>query len=440
MNGEPTFGTTAVIDLGAGWQDHQTGPARPGLRAAVLRPLAAVAAVILMLALGGGAPARRLDELAAISLSPQGDFQIIGDMLLVRDVDRLAGYSLDDGMQRWKIKLPGTAGSGLAPAGNVPGVMVTEMQEAATNRRTTYAVDVGTGSILWQDGLPMMTLADVAVAIWSTDTDKTSMQITVRDVRTGRQRWSVQNVLPAIDYPALIRSEAELPIWTLQSTGELTARDLRDGRVLRRHRIDLGRAVPADLSVSGDELILETALDGKNTTARYSTADLAPIPLTAPYVGRTDCGAYWCTQSQSAEQTNPSPVDIVDKATGVVRRRFVGGSFVVPTPLGLLVAGPELDGSGPPAVALLDAATARPLFDVTGWRVYLTFAASGAVLVRGTGRGPGQVAWLTPGGLDLAQLPVPVERCVFAARAVACPRPTGTLTVWRLARGHGDAA
>lgn len=432
MNGEPT-GATAVIDLGAGWQDHQPGPDRPGLPAA-LRPLTALIAVALVLALGGAATGRRLDELAAITLSPQGDFQIIGDVLVVRDAGRLAGYSLDDGTQRWNIALPGTAGTGMTPAGTVPGLMVTEMQDTATNRRTTYAVDVVAGAIRWQDGLPMTPLADVAVAIWSTGEDRASMQVTVRDLRTGGPRWSAQNVLPAIDYTAAFRDQGQVQIWTLQTTGELTSHDLRDGRVLHRHRVDLGGAVPVDLNIIGDELVLETVAGDAKTTARYSTADLTPIPLTAPFVRRTDCGAFWCVSSQSPElDPADNPVEVVDKATGVVRQRFAGGSFVVATPLGLLVAGPEPSATGgAPATALLDASTARPLLDVTGWDVYLAYAASATVLVRGAGPGPGQVAWLTPDGLDLAQLPVPLERCAFSARAVACPRPLGMLTIWRL--------
>ncbi|WP_186315500.1 PQQ-binding-like beta-propeller repeat protein [Catellatospora sichuanensis] len=430
MNGQPTSGASAVIDLGAGWQQQQPGSDRPRPRA-VQRPLTAAVAVALVLALGGAAPARRLDELAAITLSLQGDFQIVDEVLLVRDADRLAGYSLDDGTQRWNIALPGMAGSGMAPAGTVPGLMVTEMQDKLTGHRTTYAVDVATGAIRWQDDdLSLTPLADVAVAITPTGEDLAFAQITVRDLRTGRPRWSAQNVLPAVNHLALLAGPGPMPIWTLQTTGELSERDLRDGRLLRSHRLDLGEAVPVDLSIVGDELILETVLGDTKTVARYSTADLAPVPLTAPFVRRADCGAYWCTSSLSAELgPTADPVEIVDKATGVVRRRFAGGSLVVPTPVGLLVVGPEPRGRGLPATALLDAATAEPLADLTGWNVYLDYPGTVTVLTRGTG--PGQVAWLRPGGLDMAQLPVPVDRCVFAPRAVACPHPAGVLTVWR---------
>ncbi|WP_196279293.1 PQQ-like beta-propeller repeat protein [Catellatospora vulcania] len=433
MNGEPTTGTTAVIDLGVGWREHHPPPDRPNIRALV-RPLAAVAALVLLLALGGAAPARRLEELATITITGQGDYQIVNETLLVRDADRLSGYSLIDGTQRWNIALPGTADSPMTAGSTVPGLMLTAMTDKITGRVTTYAVDADTGVIRWQGDRAMYPLADVAVGIWSPDdTDRFSTQVSVRDVRTGQPRWSAQQVLAAIDYQALARDQDQVRIWTLQSTGELIERDLRDGRVLRSHRLDLGTAVPVDLSIIGDEFVLETALGGVKTTARYATADLAPIPLTAPYVRRVDCGGYWCVSSQPADSgPAENPVELVDKATGVVRRRLPGGSVVIPTSLGLLVADADPLPAGYPAKALLDAATARPLLDLRGWDLYTDSAASATVLVRGAGHNPVQVAWFTPGGLDLSQLPVRAEGCAFSARATVCPREPGTLGVWRL--------
>lgn len=432
MNQQTASGTTAVIDLGAGWRE-QPSESDPAGGRALLRPVAAAVAAVLVFALGGAVPARRLQELATIAFTEQGDFQIVDDLLLVRDADRLAGYRLADGARAWDMPLPGMAGSALTPTTAVPGMILTEMQDTATGRRTTYAIDVVAGAIRWQDELPVTPLGEVAVTIWSPDQDRTSLQVTVRDLRTGQPRWNTREVLPAIDYPAAIRGRGLIPIWTLDHDGELTERDLRDGTVLRRHRLDLGEAVPTDLNVLGEELTLETVLDSVKSMARYTTADLAPVALTAPYVFRADCGVYWCTSSMpTTDEPAANPVAIVDKATGEVRRSFAGGSLVVPTPLGLLVAGPEPSGNGLPVQALLDPATARPLADLTGWDMHMGSTASVMVLIRG--KGPQQVAWLTPGGLELTQLPsaLSVSRCAFAPRIVVCPRDADGLTLWRV--------
>ncbi|WP_203694931.1 outer membrane protein assembly factor BamB family protein [Catellatospora coxensis] len=430
MYQQPASSTTAVIDLGAGWRQQPSERDHPGART-LLRPVAAAVAAALVFALGGAVPARRLQEVATVALTAQGDFQVLEDLLLVRGGDRLAGYNLTDGSQRWDLPLPGTAGGPIMPVEAAPGMILTAMEDAATGRRTTYAVDVAAGVVRWQDELPMMALGDVAIAVWSPGEDRTDTRITVRDVRTGQQRWTVRGVLPALDYPAVIRGRDTMPIWTLQTGGELTERDLRDGRVLRRLRLDLGAAVPVNLSISGDELIVETVLAGVKTTARFATADLSPVALTAPYVFRTDCGAHWCTTSRPAAG---GPVDetgaIVDKETGEVRGRFAMGSIIVPTPLGLLVAGPEPRGDGLPVTALLDPATARPLADLTGWDLYSGSTVGVTVLLRG--RTHRQVAWLTPGGLELTQLPVPPARCAFAPRAIACPAAANSVTVWRV--------
>ncbi|MEU7822504.1 hypothetical protein [Catellatospora sp. NPDC049133] len=429
---QPASSTTAVIDLGAGWRQQPSERDQPGTRT-LLRPVAAAVAAVLVFVLGGAVPARLLRELAAIAFTAQGDFQIVDDLLLVRDADRLAGYRLDDGAQAWSMPLPGAAGSGMTPTAAVPGMILTEMQDRATGGRTTYAIDVVAGVIRWQDGLPVTALGEVAVAIWSTGQDRTSMQVTVRDLRTGQPRWDMREVLPAIDFSATVGGRGPIPIWTLGRAGELTERDLRDGTVLRRHRLDLGGAVPTDLNVLGDELTLETVLGGVKSTARYTTADLAPVVVTAPYVFRTDCGAHWCTSSlPTTDEASSNTVAIVDKATGEVRRSFANGSTVVPTPLGLLVAGPQPRGNGLPVLALLDAATARPLADLTGWDLHMGPATSVTVLIRG--KDNRQVGWLTPGGVELTQLPaaVPVSRCAFAPRIVVCPGDAGGLTLWRV--------
>ncbi|MFC7245802.1 hypothetical protein ACFQO7_25280 [Catellatospora aurea] len=432
MYQQPASTTTAAIDLGAGWRQQPSERDNPGTRR-MLRPVAAAVAAVLVLALGGAVPARLLRELAAIAFTAQGDFQIVDDLLLVRDADRLAGYRLDDGAQAWSMPLPGAAGSGMTSTAAVPGVILTEMQDRATGARTTYAIDVVAGVIRWQDGLPVTALGEVAVAIWSTGQDRTSMQVTVRDLRTGQPRWDMREVLPAIDFSATVAGPGPIPIWTLGRDGELTERDLRDGTVLRRQRLDLHGAVPTDLNVLGDELTLETALGGVKTTARYTTADLAPVALTAPYVFRADCGAHWCTSTlPTTDEADTTTVAIVDKATGEERRSFPNGSSVVPTPLGLLVAGPQPRGNGLPVLALLDAATARPLADLTDWDLHMGSATSVTVLIRG--RNPRQVGWLTPGGVELTQLPVAVlvSRCGFAPRIVVCPGDAGGLTLWRV--------
>ncbi|GAA2395620.1 hypothetical protein Cme02nite_55950 [Catellatospora methionotrophica] len=434
MDGYSTTGTVAVIDLGVGWREPHPATERPSTRR-LLRPLAGAVAVAMMFALGGAARGRQLEELATIAFSPAGDFQIQNDMLLVRDADRLAAYSLADGTRRWDIALPGTRGTSMNSTPTVPGLMVTEMEDRETGRRSTYAVDVDTGAVLWQAEEMLSPYGEVAVAMWSTDQDRGSTQVVVRDVRTGQPRWSAQQVLPAIDYSTMLPDREPMRVWTLQATGELAERDLRDGRVLRRQRLDLAGAVPVDLVAFDGRLIVETRRGEQNTTALYSTADLSPILSTAPLVQRSDCGAFWCATSQPVDlQPTTSPMEIVDKATGLVRQRFPAGSFGMPTPAGLIVGSPEPGPTGLPAIALLDPATASPLFDVTGWDVYLVSTASTTVLARNIGTGPGQVAWLTPDGLDMAQLPVPADRCKFSPRVAACRSGPDTLTMWRRTR------
>lgn len=430
MYQQPASSTTAVIDLGAGWRQQPSERDHPGART-LLRPVAAAVAAVLVFALGGAVPGRRLQEVAVIALTPQGDFQVVGDLLLVRGADRLAGYGLTDGARRWDLPLPGISGGAMTPAMEAPGMVLTTMQDTATGRQTTYAVDTVAGVVRWQDELPMMALGDVAVAIWSPGEDRTDMRVTVRDVYTGQQRWSTQGVLPAIGFRGPGRSQDAMSVWTLQPGGELIERDLADGRVLRRHRPELGAAEPVDLNVLGDEVVVESVLDGVKKTARFATADLAPVALTAPFMIRTDCGAHWCTTTHPAtEQTADDMLEIVDKATGEVRGRYATGSLVIPTPLGLLVAGPEPNGDGLEVVALLDPVTARPRADLTAWDFYQGSTVAVTVLLRG--RGPRQVAWLAPDGLELTQLPVPPDRCVFAPRTIVCPAAADSVTLWRV--------
>ncbi|BCJ72999.1 hypothetical protein CS0771_25430 [Catellatospora sp. IY07-71] len=415
-----------VIELGTGWREPLPEPEprrqRP-VRLAVLGLAAALSA-----ALGGAAPDTVPRELGRIALTTTTDsFQILGGQLVVQDGGRLSGHGLTGGAPIWSVPVPPAAGGAnlLSPA---PGTVLVSLQDATTGRPYTALVDTARGEPAWQaEALPVAAgwTGDVVVL---QDGDGAGGFV-VREVRTGRVRWSGQGLF-TLD-PDRATAGGPLSLWTLSGGRTLTEHDVRDGRVLRSRAVDLAGADPRHMLALGGELLIEYGVDEKARELRLDLGSLAPVAPGRLMARRLDCGAHWCVVSQDPTRADGLPMDVVDKATGAVRHRVEADAVVEIGRWGLLTGGTGPGPRGLPLSTLIETATGRVLADLSGWELLLDQPRPVEVLVRGRSAGPVQFARLTPTGLEVvAELPGRVGRCAFAQRVLACSVGDG-LTLWR---------
>lgn len=434
----------AVIELGAGWREPAAGDAPA--RWAGLRPAGLALAGLLALVLGGDAPVPvRLTQVGQVTLQTRildTGLAVVEDVVLVPDEGRLAAYELRDGSLRWQVPQPTDPYQLYVRSVAAPGMVVVET--AAAGRVSTWALDLADGSLRWQlpDG-GVEVVGEVAVEYprvspdvkpapagdaTPAGADVPVAEYVVRDLRTGRQLWTLRGE------PVAAVDRATATGWTVSATGTATVRDLRDGRVLRSATLPLPEGLPFSAQVSGGLLTVRTVTaDGTNHEARFETATFAPVDEAAPGYDRRDCGPRWCALSGADGVPYAIPV-LIDKETGAEVARLPADSSVVPTRAGLLVSvyGRDTFTDGSRLAMLVDPVTGAPLRELDGWR-HRGPEEVPAFLTRQVAGGRLQLARLGPGEVRLvAELPFPVHECAFAPQTVVCLHDGNKLTFWRL--------
>ncbi|GAB4057410.1 outer membrane protein assembly factor BamB family protein [Catellatospora paridis] len=427
-----------IIELGEDWTDPDpdTGPRRP---ARYLRPVALAVALLFTGALGAATPVTpMLTQLAVPALGDAGDMRIdnvelVNDLLLVRGDGALSAYDLDDGSLRWR--LPHAAGRqrNLVAVPQVPDVVVVadDLEDGGVY---VAAVDPHTGAVRWSTRNDVWVVGAYALEspVSTVSRDEASptppdpMQLTVRDLRTGRERWVLRGT------PFAAADESRLEAWTVSPQGEFTVSDLSDGRVLRTGAVAFPPGVPQFATVYGGMLVLSARLPGGEfLETRYDTRTMRVVAATSSPL-RFGCGDYLCEVGDDGGVR--TPLAVLDRDTLQVRYRFEPGVHLIPSAQGAITV--RADGSaqlGVPADRLIDLADGRTLLDLTGWAVQLAFDESRqALLTRSTPEGV-QLARIEDGQVRLLGTLPPVQRCFHTRQRIACVYDGNRLGVWSIA-------
>lgn len=458
---------TDVIELGEDRSvvDAGTGRGRP---ARVLRPLAAAVALLLTGALGAAAPVTpMLTQIAEVALGDAdgalvGTVDPVGDLLLVRTSEALSAYEMDNGSLRWRLAPSSGRGRNLQSAPQVPDVLVIS-EDFEDGSTSSVAVDVHTGAVRWSTKQYVWVVGEYALESPpytmtvepegepSADGPVASqpMEMVVRDLSTGRERWVLRGA------PFAAADEAALEAWSVSERGEFTVRDLRDGRVLRTGAAEFPPGRPQFATVYGGMLVLSSVLPtGQYLETRYDTRTLRKLEVTASPL-RFACGDYLCEVGDDGGLR--TPLAVLDRDTLAVRYRLEPNLHLLPSAQGAITV--RTDGSdliGAPADRLIDLADGATLLDLAGWRAQLSFdgsrdvlllrpAASGIQLTaledgtvrkQGTRPEPGGflVARLEDGQVRLlGTLPVRLQRCFHTWQRIACVYDGNRLGVWSIA-------
>lgn len=427
-----------IIELGEDWTDADpdTGPRE---RTRYLRPVALAAALLFTGALGAATPVTpMLTQVSVLALSDAGEVRVdivelVHDLLLVRGDEALSAYDLDNGSQRWRLPHASGRLRSLVAVPQVPDVvMVTEdFEDGGTH---AAAVDLRTGAVRWSTRNDVWVvgpyaLESPALAVPRDEAPQAMtapMELTVRDLGTGRVRWVLRGT------PFAAADESRLEAWSVSSRGEFTVSDLSDGRVLRTGTVAFPPGTPQFATVYGGMLVLSASLPGGEILeSRYDTRTMRVNAATSSPL-RFGCGDYLCEVGDDGGVR--TPLAVLDRDTLQVRYRLAPNVHLIPSAQGAITI--RADGPvqlGAPADRLIDLADGRTLLDLTGWGVQLASDESWqALLMRPTPDGV-QLARIEDRHVRLLGTLPPVQRCFHTRQRIACVHGGNRLGVWSIA-------
>jgi hypothetical protein len=421
----------AVIELESDWESRQESRSPASSRRRVL----AAAGLLLVLMLGGSAPARpAFSQLAALPAKVGSTFDLAGEQIftLTRGPGGMAvvtAYGLPRGTQQWSTTLP----QGIDVVRLVaPGVLLAETLNGGGADQRVAVLDPVTGRVRWQTG--EASVWDVRpesgrLLLVSPGPNKpTAMRVV--ELGSGRLLWSQ----PLSDqvYP-LVGSSGSI---VAQSPDGLTrVVDEDSGRLLAEARLPAPSVTdqamftaPTSWYQIGDQLLFMYSQHGVGVVTAYASATLTQrwrvtFQSLVNYVA--PCGPMLCLGDQRT-------LTAVDPATGAVRWHSERWLLIDSFDDRLLAKAILADD-----YAILDTATGRQLLDLGTWSLLPQNRSRGPVMLARERTGPPGV-WF--GVLDEKRLAIaPLgwltglvkERCQASAAYLACLTTDGPLRVWR---------
>lgn len=429
-----------IIDLG--YAEVPDEPDRP-LRATVghLRPIGAVALVLVCLLFVGGAAQPPPALLARLGVVDWSDGRVVDDRmpnlvagrLVMPAGDEVLAYH-PDGRLAWRSRPDFDYGSDpgffdiFELAGAVAVVRLSLRSfSSGTSRASaleTLGLDPATGRELWRLEGAARRIGDFFVSYG--------------EASDGEQRARVYRSLPdelLWSTPAariMAADPATDALMTVTGDGIFTEHALSTGAVRKTGRMQMPQVASAEgtvgLRVLRDRLIVYSLQYGMNEPTvqaqGYDRATLQPLAQ-APvdlFVGTDECGPVLCGFSYKE-------VSIVDRDTHAVLWRAATGESLVWSTSGLL--------AGDSKLRLVDPRTGRTLVDASGWEaVYHLRRSPGqqapAVVIRRLDDRT-YVGHLTPQGIRvLGSVPRLLRDCQSYQDLMVCAAPRDGAEVWRL--------
>jgi outer membrane protein assembly factor BamB len=413
-----------VIDLG----DASAAPESPGSpRPAGLRPVALVASLLAVLALGGSAAVLVTEELpGAFALSPSALFTsgFIGTRAVVRR------YSLTGKSIQWSTDLRQSVGA--VQFSEVARVLAVTSPESAQ----ASFLDSDTGAILWRrtSGVTsVFGLSGDSVLMKSASPAASRIVLQRVDARTGATLWSRE-----LDASGYLDADGSSRIITVDRKGRGAVLNPADGEELTAANLgvapDRGRYIGnGDLArfvTIGDRLYLTRRKAGAASLTAYRLTDLRRLwrSTATPFGWPTACGEYLCVSTAAGMTALDADSGKARWSSAVWRHGFDSRLFRIPGPPRVVVT----DAAHTPRRALLDPATGR-VRSMLGNSEQL-----GALVMRIDTKRIGRV-WIqtvdardelrTVGAFDGVSL----ERCTAAGSHLACAIRNGRVSVWRIA-------
>ena len=420
VHAEPMVNGVPLIDL----DRLPSAPVEPPAGAR-LRPAALVAAVILLLTLGGAAPgAPGLTPVLTLT-APVTAFRLAGAALFLGTTTEVRRYDLPAGTARWTrafssdvqdVRYDETTGVVIAVASRDP--------------RLT-ALEAGSGRVLWTaDGADSVVISTSRGGVLTETNFTGPAQLRLADARTGRLVWTREVDPSGFLGPDGLYEDGSAQVVVVGSGGDVTVLRYSDGAVLGRGDMGLGaepgtdRSILANsvvLSVVGERIYLSRRLRGKTTLTAFSVppltrlweADGGPLGLV------NDCGRVICVADTRF-------VTGVDAADGAVRWTQPAWSSAFRYDADRLFAYDNQEDTG---AALLDAATGRVLRDLGHSRNL------GGLVLRTEGRQT-FVSVPEPGTANLRTVGVMRDvawfRCAGQGGYLVCPTLAGETSLWRV--------
>jgi hypothetical protein len=427
--------TGPVIDLGELRHEPEQAPLPRPPRARG-RPLRCALALLLVLAtVAGGAPTARR-SMVALPARLGSDAMVAGDLFLVIDPispqarqRRLLAFRLPGGEPAWQVPLPVDGRFwGLSQQGGM--LLVTGHQATPGGAGTlTVALDGATGAYRWEQPGSAAELADGGLLLESVDGDEAGSLRAV-DPCCGTVRWQVRTTPGEISYHQTERGVDRVVL--SRPDGWTEVRDAATGAVLVR----------SDLRAADDQAFGTVQVVGD----MLLTVGGAPATVTAYGLDRlerlwrgeadgslyaSDCGPAVCLQTRSGG------LRVVGTATG--RLLWSSDRWGAVWPIAGRLVASTLSGAGPGAdqLVVLDPATGLVLAELGRWE--LAGFPPGAPMV-GVRRHPG--GGLLVADLDvragtarmLDVLPDAAGECQAGAGRLLCRRFDGSYGLWTLSR------
>jgi hypothetical protein len=437
VEGRVRVSQSALIELGENW----TGPVQVDRhrRPRPSRwPLVVAASLALVLA-GSAAPARDLVAVFRVPLGEAGIFAISDDGIYVSAGAQVVGYRLAHGGVRWRVAAPFRP-QALLVAGTV---LLAQTSAADTDGQPwTLALDAGTGRVVWTDRtLVDHVLLGSGLAVMYTVSARGPAGLHAVALETGRTVWRGPETIgtrTVLDLDTATDEAARVAFWvpdgtagTVQVVTGATGRVVASGRLPVTAGADQADAPGAAwLSVAfGRLLVARRSGQGTKFTA-YNLDTLIPdwqTTVASTVYTAADCGTVLCLygadEMKGLDPTSGAP--LWSSRTWTRAYPLPGGRLLVSGAQGL-------------ADRVVDAATLRPLSDLTPWAPVRGRMAQAPLLSWDTAS---QLTWFAvldsqPGH---PRVPRPVgsatgvnrELCVTMARHLACPTVHNELQVWR---------
>ncbi|GAA2364898.1 hypothetical protein Cme02nite_32280 [Catellatospora methionotrophica] len=217
-----------IIDLGE-IGDHADPGGHPRRPARHLRLLAMACALLMAASLSAAAPVRPIfEQVAVLDLTGSAAVrldavELVGDLVLVRGDEALSAYALDDGSLRWRLPQAAVRQRDVVSPALVPGVLVLT-DDFEDGRSSVSVVDVATGAVRWSTPGSVGVVGEYALdsrirTVSPGDhlpSEPAAMDLTVRELRTGRARWTLRGE------PFAAADETRIEGWSVTPRGEFT--------------------------------------------------------------------------------------------------------------------------------------------------------------------------------------------------------------------------